>query len=261
MRNINFTNSFYKTALVTGASRGIGRETALRLAKYGANVIVNYPPGDKNEAGVLIEEIRSVGGNATAIEADISQSNAVRQLVATGQAKYGPIQILVNNAGICPMYDFLTMEETLFRRVQDVNVFGAFLCSQLIARDLVERKLPGKFVFVSSISAWVGGAMQTHYCPTKAALSALMKSLAIVLGPAGINCNAVLPGTILTDINRDLLQPGQPLREHLLKRIPLGRLGEPADVADVILFLCSNAARYMNGSEVLIDGGMFVNLL
>jgi L-rhamnose 1-dehydrogenase len=182
-------------------------------------------------------------------------------MIAEGQKKYGPIQILVNNAGICPMHDFLSMEEALFRRVQAVNVFGAFLCSQLVARDLVERKLPGKFVFVSSISAWVGGAMQTHYCPSKAAVSALMKSLAIVLGPSNINCNAVLPGAILTDINRSLLQPGQPLLAHLSSRIPLGRIGEASDIADVIAFLCSNESRYMNGSEVLIDGGMFVNLL
>lgn len=250
----------YKTALVTGASRGIGRATALQLAKHGVNVIVNHPPGDENEAAAVVAEIRDDGGEATAIIADISQSDAVQKMVALGLEKYGPIQILVNNAGICPMQDFLTMDESLFRRVQEVNVLGAFLCSQLIARDLVERKLPGKFVFTSSISAWVGGAMQTHYCPSKAAISALMKSLAIVLGPAGINCNAVLPGAILTDINKNLLQPGQPLRDHLSSRIPLGRIGEAVDVADVIVFLCSDAARYMNGSEVLVDGGMFVNL-
>jgi L-rhamnose 1-dehydrogenase len=252
---------FYDTALVTGASRGIGQATAIRLAKEGVKVIVNHPPGDESQAAAVVAEIRSAGGEATAIEADISESDAVHRMIAEGRKKYGAIQILVNNAGICPMHDFLTMEEALFRRVQDVNVFGAFLCSQLVARDLVERKLPGKFVFVSSISAWVGGAMQTHYCPSKAAISALMKSLAIVLGGYNINCNAVLPGAILTDINRSLLQPGQPLLEHLSSRIPLGRIGEATDIADVIAFLCSHESRYMNGSEVLVDGGMFVNLL
>ena len=130
----------------------------------------------------------------------------------------------------------------------------------LVARDLVKRKLPGRFVFTSSISAWVGGALQSHYCPTKAAVSALMKSLAIILGPSGINCNAVLPGVVMTDINRALLQPGDALHDHLTKRIPLGRIGEPEDIADVIVFLCQDASRYLNGSEVLIDGGMFVNL-
>lgn len=250
----------YKTALVTGASRGIGRATALRLARRGVTVIVNFPPGEERQAEEVVAAIQADGGAATAIAADVSQSDQVHEMIARAQSDLGPIQILVSNAGICPFSEFLTMDEKLFRHVQDVNVFGAFLCSQLIARELVQRKLPGRFVFVSSISAWVGGAMQSHYCPSKAAVSALMKSLAIILGPYAINCNAVLPGAILTDINRAVLQPGQPLRDHLEKRIPLGRIGEPPDVADIILFLCEDASRYMNGSEVLVDGGMFVNL-
>lgn len=250
----------YKTALVTGASRGIGRETAVRLARRGVSVVVNFPPGDEAQAVEVIAQIEASGGVAMPAMADISQSDQVREMISRACTDLGPIQILVNNAGICPMQEFLTMDEQLFRRVQEVNVLGAFLCSQLIARDLVARKLPGRFVFVSSISAWVGGAMQTHYCPSKAAVSALMKSLAIVLGPLGINCNAVLPGVVMTDINRSLLQPGQPLRDHLMKRVPLGRIGDPEDVADVILFLCDEGSRYMNGSEVLVDGGMFVNL-
>jgi L-rhamnose 1-dehydrogenase len=250
----------YKNALVTGASRGIGRETALRLAQQGVGVVVNFPPGDEARAEEVIAEIRGAGGRALALAADVSQSEDVHRMIGRAHQEFGPIQILVSNAGICPMQDFLTMEEQLFRRVQDVNVFGGFLCSQLIARELVQRRLPGRFVFVSSISAWVGGALQTHYCPSKAAVSSLMKSLAVALGPFGIHCNAVLPGAILTDINRDLLAPGEPLREHLSKRIPAGRIGEPDDVADVIVFLCSEASRYMNGSEVLVDGGMFVNL-
>jgi L-rhamnose 1-dehydrogenase len=250
----------FKNALVTGASRGIGRETALRLATNGIDVIVNHPPGDESEAAEVVAAIRASGARAHAIAADISQSDQVHHMVEEAQRELGPIQILVNNAGICPMQEFLTMEESLFKRVHDVNVFGAFLCSQLIARDLVKRQLPGRFVFTSSISAWVGGALQSHYCPTKAAVSALMKSLAIILGPSGINCNAVLPGVVMTDINRALLQPGDALREHFMKRIPLGRIGEPEDVADVIVFLCQDASRYLNGSEVLIDGGLFVNL-
>ena len=250
----------YKTALVTGASRGIGRATALRLARGGVTVIVNFPPGEEGQAEEVIAAIEAQGGTATAIAADVSQSDQVHDMIARAHKDLGPIQILVSNAGICPFSEFLTLDEKLFRHVQDVNVFGGFLCSQLIARELIQRKLPGRFVFVSSISAWVGGAMQSHYCPSKAAVSALMKSLAIILGPFGINCNAVLPGAILTDINRAVLQPGQPLRDHLEKRVPLGRIGEPQDVADVIQFLCDDASRYMNGSEVLVDGGMFVNL-
>jgi L-rhamnose 1-dehydrogenase len=250
----------YENALVTGASRGIGRATALRLARQGVGIVVNFPPGDETRADEVVAAIRDSGGRASAIVADISQSDQVHRMIEQAHREFGAIQILVNNAGICPMQEFLTMDESLFRRVQDVNVFGAFLCSQLIARDLIQRGLPGRFVFVSSISAWVGGALQSHYCPSKAAVSALMKSLAIILGPSGINCNAVLPGVVMTDINRALLQPGDPLRDHLMKRVPLGRIGEPVDIADVIVFLCQDGSRYMNGSEVLIDGGMFVNL-
>jgi L-rhamnose 1-dehydrogenase len=181
-------------------------------------------------------------------------------MVDRATEELGPIQILVNNAGICPFHDFLTMPEELWDRVQSVNLKGTFLCSQAVARVLVDRGLPGKIVSMSSISAWVGGSQQTHYTPTKAGVSSLMKSLAIVLGPHGINCNAVLPGAIYTDINRDEIPPGSEKRKTFEARIPLRRVGEPADIADVVAFLCSDDARYITGAEILVDGGMFVNL-
>ena len=248
-----------KVALVTGASRGIGRGIALRLAREGVTVIVNHPGEDEN-AQAVVQEIAAGGGRAVAMEADVSISMQVHAMVNRATAELGPIQILVNNAGICPFHDFLTMPEELWDRTHAVNLKGAFLCSQAVARVLVERGLPGKIVSISSISAWVGGARQVHYCPTKAGISALMKSLAIVLGPHGITCNAVLPGAIATDINKADFAEGSPVRSQFETRIPLGRIGEPADVADVVAFLCSDDARYMNGSELLVDGGMFVNL-
>jgi L-rhamnose 1-dehydrogenase len=181
-------------------------------------------------------------------------------MIDRGTEEVGPIHILVNNAGICPFRDFFDISEELWDRVHAVNLKGAFLCSQAVARNLVTRELPGKFVYLSSISAWVGGAQQVHYCPTKAGVSALMRSLAVVLGPYGITCNAVLPGGIYTDMNRDDIPPGSEKRAQFEQRVPLGRVGEPRDIADVIAFLCSDDARYMNGAEVLVDGGMFVNL-
>jgi len=248
-----------KVALVTGASRGIGRDVALRLARDGAAVIVNHP-GEEEYAQAVVREIVEGGGRATAMKADVAASTEVRAMVERATAELGPIQILVNNAGICPFHDFLEMPEELWDRVHSVNLKGTFLCSQAVARVLVDRKLPGKIVSMSSISAWVGGSNQVHYCATKAGVSSLMKSLAIVLGPHGINCNAVLPGAILTDINRDVLREGSDLSERFKTRIPLGRVGQPADIADVVAFLCSDDARYMNGSEVLVDGGMYVDL-
>ncbi len=246
-------------ALVTGASRGIGRDVALRLARDGATVVVNHP-GEEEYAQAVVREIVEGGGRAAAMKADVAASAEVRAMVERATAELGPIQILVNNAGICPFHDFLDMPEELWDRVHSVNLKGTFLCSQAVARMLVDRKLPGKIVSMSSISAWVGGSNQVHYCATKAGVSSLMKSLAIVLGPHGINCNAVLPGAILTDINRAVLQEGDPLSERFKTRIPLGRVGQPADIADVVAFLCSDDARYMNGSEVLVDGGMYVDL-
>jgi L-rhamnose 1-dehydrogenase len=248
-----------KIALVTGASRGIGRGTALRLAADGATVIVNHP-GEEEHAQSVVHAIEAAGGRAVAIEADVSSSAQVMAMIERTTSELGPIQILVNNAGICPFCDFFDITEDLWDRVHAVNLKGAFLCAQSVSRVLVERGLPGRFVFLSSISAWVGGAQQVHYCPTKAGVSALMRSLAIVLGPHGITCNAVLPGTIYTDINKDDVPPGSDKRAYFEGRIPLGRLGEPADIADVISFLCSDDSRYMNGAEVLVDGGMFVNL-
>lgn len=248
-----------KVALVTGASRGIGRGIALRLAREGATVIVNHP-GEEENAQAVVREIADGGGRAVAMTADVAISAQVQGMVERATAEFGPIQMLVNNAGICPFHDFLTMPEEVWDRTHAVNLKGAFLCAQAVARVLVERALPGRIVSISSISAWVGGAQQTHYCPTKAGISALMKSLAIVLGPHGITCNAVLPGAILTDMNRGDLAEGSPKRTQFESRIPLRRVGEPADIADVVAFLCSDDARYMNGSEVLVDGGMFVNL-
>lgn len=174
-------------------------------------------------------------------------------------ADLGGLDILVNNAGICPFHDFLTMSEALWDRVQDVNLKGVFLCSQAAARVMIEQGRGGRIVSISSISALVGGGMQTHYTPTKAGVHSLMQSLAIVLGPSGITCNSVLPGTIATDINNeDLANPEK--RAYMSRRIPVGRLGEPDDIAGPVVFLASDAARYVNGAALLVDGGLFVNL-
>jgi L-rhamnose 1-dehydrogenase len=151
------------------------------------------------------------------------------------------------------------MPEELWDRVQDVSLKGTFLCSQAAARVMVAQGRGGRIIAISSISALVGGGRQTHYTPTKAGDYSLMQSLAIVLGPHGITCNAILPGTIATDINReDLADPAK--RAAVEKRIPLGRLGEPDDVAGPVVFLASEAARYVNGAGLLVDGGWFVNL-
>ena len=245
-----------KVAIVTGGSRGIGRAISARLARAGAAVAVNYHGTDPAD---LVEEIRAAGGTAMAVRADVASKPEVEAMFAAVADAFGGVDILVNNAGICPFHDFLTMPEDLWDRVHDVNLKGVFLCSQAAANRMVAQGRGGRIITVSSISALVGGAMQTHYTPTKAGDHSLMQSLAIVLGPHGITCNSVLPGTIATDINRDdLAEPGK--RAYMETRIPVGRIGVPEDLAGPVCFLATDEARYVNGAALLVDGGLFVNL-
>ena len=245
-----------KVAIVTGGSRGIGRAISARLARAGAAVAVNYHGTDPAD---LVAEIRAAGGTAMAVRADVASKPEVEAMFATVVDAFGGVDILVNNAGICPFHDFLTMPEELWDRVHDVNLKGVFLCSQAAANRMVAQGRGGRIITVSSISALVGGAMQTHYTPTKAGDHSLMQSLAIVLGPHGITCNSVLPGTIATDINRDdLAEPGK--RAYMETRIPVGRIGVPEDLAGPVCFLATDEARYVNGAALLVDGGLFVNL-
>jgi L-rhamnose 1-dehydrogenase len=256
-----------KTAIVTGASRGIGRGIALRLAEAGATVVVNhYDPGEAElgrnnveDAAEVVETISAAGGTAVAIEANVADQTAVERLVQESVDAFGGVDILVNNAGICPFHEFLDMPLDLWQKVMDVNLTGVFLCSQAAARQMVAQGRGGRIVSISSVSALVGGGLQTHYTPTNAGVHSLMQSLAIVLGPHGITCNSVGPGAVETDINKDdFAKPGK--REHVESRVPLGRTGTPDDIAGPVVFLASDAARYVNGAFLLVDGGMFVNL-
>lgn len=256
-----------KVALVTGASRGIGRAVALGLARAGADVAVNYHApsapefGRDNErdAKEAVAAVAALGSRGLAVEADVSNGAAVRAMVDSVVRELGGIDILVNNAGICPFHSFLDMPEELWDRVLDVNLKGTFLCSQAAARVMVEQGRGGRIVSVSSISALVGGAQQTHYTPSKAGVHSLMQSLAIVLGPHGITCNSVMPGTIVTDLNAEDLA-AEEKREYLSRRTPVGRLGEPDDLAGPVVFLASEEAKFVTGASLLVDGGLFVNL-
>lgn len=248
-----------KVAVVTGASRGIGRAVAIRLAQEGARVVVNHPGGEEDVARQVVDEIMLDGGHAVAVEADVADNGQVKNMIEKTLQHFERLDILVNNAGICPFVEWFDMTEEIWRRVQDVNLNGAFHCSQAASRVMRDQGQGGRIISISSISALVGGSFQTHYTPTKAGIRSLMQSLAIVLGPYGITCNSVLPGTILTDINRAYFdQPGQIQKDT--GRIPVGRLGNPNDIAGVVAFLASEDASYINGADILVDGGLFVNL-
>lgn len=248
-----------RTVLVTGSARGIGRATAARFGKEGARVAVNYPPGERDHADETARLIADAGGSSLLVEADIADPQAVQRMAEEVHAEWGALDVLVNNAGICPFKDFFDIDLELWDRVQNVNLRGAFLVTQAFTKKMVDEGKSGHVISVSSISAWVGGSQQVHYCTTKAGISSLMKSLAIVLAPHGITCNAVLPGAIATDINKDDWTNAEKL-DYFNKRIPVGRIGQPEDIAGVIWLLSQPEASYLNGSDVLVDGGMFVNL-
>ncbi len=245
-----------KVAIVTGAARGIGRAIALRFAQEGACVAVVDLREEGHETVRLIE---AAGGQAMFVHTDVSDKDQVQAMVDTVVKQWGTIHILVNNAGICPFEDFLEMSEAMWDQVLDVNLKGYFLCSQAVAKVMVEQGVKGRIIAVSSISSEFGGSSQAHYCASKAGINLLVKSMAISLGPYGITCNAVLPGTVETDINREALADPA-VRDYWSKRAPLGRLGQPDDIAGPVLFFASDDSDWCTGSMLVVDGGTSVNL-
>jgi len=247
-----------KVVLVTGASGGIGKAAAIGAAQHGADVAINYH-SDEAGAADAVARIEALGRRAIAVKGDVAEAANAPAFVQAAVEAFGKIDVFVNNAGICPFHAFLDMPAEVMERTMRVNLHGAYYMVQAAANQMVKQGHGGSIIAVSSISALVGGGMQTHYTPTKAGVNSLMQSCAIALGPHGIRCNAVLPGTIETAINRDDLAD-QAKRDYMAGRIPLGRLGEPEDLAGPIVFLASDLARYVTGAALLVDGGMFVNL-
>jgi L-rhamnose 1-dehydrogenase len=245
-----------KVVIVTGGSRGIGRAVAIGCAREGADVVVNYRAGP---GGEVVEEIRAMGRRAVPAEADVADPETGRTLVAAAVEAFGKVDVLVSNAGVCPFHTFLDMPGDVMRRTTEVNYYGTFYATQAVANQMVKQGTGGAIVAMSSISALVGGGMQTHYTPTKAAIHSLMQSCAIALGPYGIRCNSVLVGTVRTDINKEDLSDPEKVA-YFERRIPLGRLGEPDDMIGPVVFLASDMARYVTGAAFLADGGLYVNL-
>jgi len=245
-----------KVVLITGASRGIGRATAIEAARQGADVALNTFRDD-GAAAEVVAEIETLGRRAIAVDGDVAQPESAAAFVAAAVQALGRV-VFVSNAGICPFHAFLDMPVETLRRTMEVNLHGAYYMVQAAANQMVKQGDGGSIVAISSISALVGGEMQTHYTPTKAGVHSLMQSCAVALGRHGVRCNSVLPGTIATDINKDdLADPKK--REYMEGRIPLGRLGRPEDIASVVAFLASDMASYMSGAALLVDGGAFAN--
>lgn len=247
-----------KVVLITGGSRGIGAAVAVEMARQGADVAINSHSGGEAAAEV-IAAVEAHGRRCISVEGDVALPETAAAFVNAAVEAFGKVDVFVSNAGICPFHAFLDMPAETLKRTMEVNLHGAYFMTQAAANQMVRQGNGGAIVAISSISALVGGEFQTHYTPTKAGVHSLMQSCAIALGKHGIRCNSVLPGTILTDINKDdLADPAK--REYMEGRIPLGRLGQPEDIGGAVAFLASNMAAYVTGAALLVDGGAFVNL-
>jgi len=244
-----------RVAIITGGGTGIGRHIALEFAKQGAKVVIcgrNMATLEK-----VVEEVKALGGNALAIATDISIAEQVRNLAKQTVDSFGRIDILVNNAGICRSAPLLEMTEQEWDEVLDINLKGVFLCTQAVARYMVEQKY-GKIVNISSNSGRGGGLDDyANYCASKAGVIQLTKSSAFELGPYGINVNAIAPGKIETEMDKRYMTPEQ-YEEYVEDRkakAVLGKVGNTQDIANLVLFLASDDSSFICGETIAIDGG------
>lgn len=240
-----------KTALVTGASRGIGRAVAVALASAGAKVAVNYAGNDAaaEETKVAIE---AAGGTAILVKADIADSEAVEKMVADTVAAFGQIDILVNNAGITRDGLLMRMKNEDFDAVINTNLKGVYYTTKAVTK-LMMKKRYGRIINMASVVGLTGNAGQANYSAAKAGVIGFSKTVAKELAFRGITCNMVAPGLIATDMTKDLPEKA---KEAMMTSIPLGRAGQPEDVAQAVLFLASDNASYITGQVINVDGGM-----
>lgn len=240
-----------KTAIVTGGSRGIGKAVALKLAEKGANIVVNYT-SNSTKAEEVVNEIKKMGREALAIKADVSNPDDVKNLVKETEKQFSNIDILINNAGITKDTLLIRMKEDDWDKVMSVNLKGTFLCTKLVGKKMMKQRR-GKIVNIASIVGIIGNAGQANYSASKAGIIGFTKSTAKELASRGINVNAVAPGFIETEMTKKL---SEEVVENYAKNIPLGKMGTPEDVANVVFFLCSQEASYVTGQVINIDGGM-----
>ncbi|SEQ59535.1 3-oxoacyl-[acyl-carrier-protein] reductase [Virgibacillus subterraneus] len=240
-----------KNALITGASRGIGRSIALELAKQGANVAVNYS-GSEEKAQSVVDEIKQLGVKSFKVQADVANEENAKAMVKEVVSQFGSLDILVNNAGITRDNLIMRMKEDEFDQVINTNLKGVFQCTKAVSRQMMKQKA-GRIVNVASIVGVSGNPGQANYVAAKAGVIGLTKSTAKEFASRNILVNAVAPGFISTDMTNELTDEQ---KESMLAMVPLAKLGEPEDVAKVVRFLTSDDANYITGQTIHIDGGM-----
>ncbi|MDN7225982.1 3-oxoacyl-[acyl-carrier-protein] reductase [Planococcus liqunii] len=240
-----------KTAIVTGASRGIGAEIARKLADAGAKIVVNYS-GSQEKAEAVVAQIQAGGGEAIAVKANVSDAEAVKAMVDEAMAAFGSVDILVNNAGITRDNLMMRMKDDEWDDVINTNLKGVFICTKAVTRQMMKQR-SGRIVNISSIVGVMGNAGQANYVAAKAGVIGLTKTTARELASRGITANAIAPGFITTDMTDKL---NEDIQKSMLAQIPLGRFGEAAEVAKAALFLASDEASYMTGQTLHLDGGM-----
>ena len=237
--------------LVTGGSRGIGKAAALACAREGAHIIINYA-GNVKAAEATVKEISDLGQKCLAVQADISKLADVERLIEEATAEFGKIDILVNNAGITRDGLLMRMKEEDWDAVIETNLKGIFLCTKAVIRGMMKQR-SGRTINMTSVVGVMGNAGQANYAAAKAGVIGFTKSTAKELASRGITVNAIAPGFIHSDMTSVLPEN---VKEEMVKAIPIGRMGEAEEVADAVVFLASNSARYITGQVIHVDGGM-----
>lgn len=240
-----------KTAIITGASRGIGAEIARKMASAGAKVVVNYS-GSQEKAEAVVEQIKADGGEAIAVKANVADADAVKALVDETMQAFGSVDVLVNNAGITRDNLMMRMKDDEWDDVINTNLKGVFICTKAVTRQMMKQRA-GRIINISSIVGVMGNAGQANYVAAKAGVIGLTKTTARELASRNITANAIAPGFITTDMTDQL---GEDIQKSMLAQIPLGRFGKPEEVAKAVLFLASDDSSYMTGQTLHLDGGM-----
>lgn len=244
-------NVIGQTALITGASRGIGKEIAIELSKQGINVAITYINNREN-AEEVVKQIKQNGVNGMAVKADISKENDVDNMIRTVNKEMGAIDVLVNNAGITKDNLFIRMKTEEWDDVIETNLRGTYLCTKYVIREMMKKRR-GKIINIASVVGIIGNSGQGNYSASKAGIIGLTKSLAKELASRNINVNAVAPGFIETDMTGVLKQD---IKDSLVKSIPMKRIGTPKDIANIVVFLASEESDYITGQVINVDGGM-----